>query len=507
MTLATHTHRFCENWLYSICLVFVLKHALIEPFRIPSASMEPMMFGDPSILRGDMVVVDKLTQRWRPYERFDVAVFQFPIPELEWPGDARPAVDELGRRIDHPLLAPLYGRNFVKRIVGMPGDEFYIRGGNLFLRGGDGAFHPATKPVALQDALWTATYRHGDQAGYVPWTGSGGSQVAAAGAGLRVDLPPGGRAVFAQALNNLYLKAGEVRVEPISGRGDAAKVRVSMTQPLFTLGGVTGNLYDLDRWRFTRLQSKDLDNWQVHGTELNGLMNEHVADVRLTLRATAVTGAPALGLDLPGVGAVRLVLDADGWRATRDDDVIAQGAGSLGRRLALCHVDGHLIVQVDGAEVARIAVPAFDSERLRASVVWSGTGSATLDLLTIERDLHWSRRGFLADGTAERAANTHLQTMADTAMGRAKATRDLALMASVRADLVGVPVASLTSPTIPVASSPERPGRIPADCYLLLGDNSPHSWDGRNWGLVPGINLRGRAVARVFPPKRIGAVE
>ena len=41
-----------------------------------------------------------------------------------------------------------------------------------------------------------------------------------------------------------------------------------------------------------------------------------------------------------------------------------------------------------------------------------------------------------------------------------------------------------------------------AHAYLMLGDNSPLSWDGRNWGWVPETNLRGRVLAVVLPPSR-----
>jgi hypothetical protein len=36
----------------------------------------------------------------------------------------------------------------------------------------------------------------------------------------------------------------------------------------------------------------------------------------------------------------------------------------------------------------------------------------------------------------------------------------------------------------------------------MLGDNSPLSLDGREWGFVPAENLRGRGWLVVFPPQR-----
>jgi signal peptidase I len=43
---------------------------------------------------------------------------------------------------------------------------------------------------------------------------------------------------------------------------------------------------------------------------------------------------------------------------------------------------------------------------------------------------------------------------------------------------------------------------IPHDSYLMLGDNSPCSSDGRIWGFVPRRNLTGRALGIMWPPSR-----
>jgi signal peptidase I len=58
-------HRFCENWIFALIIAFGIRHFGVELFRIPSASMEPMLLGDPGLGKGDFVVVDKLTSRFR----------------------------------------------------------------------------------------------------------------------------------------------------------------------------------------------------------------------------------------------------------------------------------------------------------------------------------------------------------------------------------------------------------------------------------------------------------
>ena len=49
--------------------------------------------------------------------------------------------------------------------------------------------------------------------------------------------------------------------------------------------------------------------------------------------------------------------------------------------------------------------------------------------------------------------------------------------------------------------------KVPPDSYFVLGDNSGHSSDSRNWGFVPKKNLIGRAVVVWWPPKRVGQVK
>lgn len=50
------------------------------------------------------------------------------------------------------------------------------------------------------------------------------------------------------------------------------------------------------------------------------------------------------------------------------------------------------------------------------------------------------------------------------------------------------------------------PEVVPADSYLVLGDNRNHSLDSHFWGYVPRENIIGRAAVRFWPPGRVGTL-
>ncbi len=512
-------NRTCENWIFAFIVAMAIRHFAIEAFRIPTASMEPMLYGDPAFAKSDHVVVDKFLFRFTGPKRWDVTVFQFPQPEIEGHGgaDAVTAWTWDDKRLDVPMLRPLMYRNFVKRAVILPGDIFYISNGDIYLKQPDGGWKVSRKPEAAQEVIWQEVYRSGAQAGYLPWNGEGGASATATGSTVSLALAEGGVVRFTQPLRNLYLKPGPFRARPVrqgdddrdeADRGfydaEAEQVELSMTTPLFKYHGRTGNAWELDRWAISRLTSADLDNGS-HGTLLNKSMNEFIGDVRLRGTLAALAGSVTFHLDQGDAHAYALTITPAGWSVSGDGKELKAGKAAMsGAHLIFAHLDNQIFVRINGDEVVRVDVEPVDSAK-RLALSWSGVGSATFSELALDRDVHYTSSGFLRDDT--RLYKSQVKVLES----ENRQTEELDAAATmkrniqgVRAQMLGKAVDELTPAQLsgPLGTSPGNAITAPLGAYLMMGDNSPLSWDGRSWGWVPKENLRGRVLAVILPFSR-----
>ena len=107
---------------------------LVKPFRIPSESMVP------TLEIGQRVLVDRVSYRFGDPDRGDIVVFK---PPKGSEGN-RCGVRHSG---DSPCPEPTEDRsdtNFIKRVVGLPGDRLKVIEGAVYINGRQaaGGFRP-----------------------------------------------------------------------------------------------------------------------------------------------------------------------------------------------------------------------------------------------------------------------------------------------------------------------------------------------------------------------------
>ena len=123
-----------DSLAIAFILAMVIRHFVLEVFKIPTKSMQPTLLGDP--YTGDKILVNKFAYDFRRPERWDILVFKYPKDT---------------------------SKNYIKRLAGLPGDTLWVRGGDLFLRRPGGQWEIARKPWKIQAALWrrreTGTWR------------------------------------------------------------------------------------------------------------------------------------------------------------------------------------------------------------------------------------------------------------------------------------------------------------------------------------------------------------
>jgi signal peptidase I len=93
---------YVEAIIIAVLLALLIRTFVVQAFTIPSGSMIP------TLLVGDYILVNKFIYRFKDPQRGDVIVFKYPWDEK---------------------------RDFIKRVVGMGGEEIVIKGHTIFVNG------------------------------------------------------------------------------------------------------------------------------------------------------------------------------------------------------------------------------------------------------------------------------------------------------------------------------------------------------------------------------------
>lgn len=93
---------YAESLIVALLLALLMRHFVVQAFKIPSGSMET------TLLIGDHILVNKFLYHFTVPERFDVIVFEYP-----WDDD----------------------RDFIKRVIALPGEKVEIRQHDVYING------------------------------------------------------------------------------------------------------------------------------------------------------------------------------------------------------------------------------------------------------------------------------------------------------------------------------------------------------------------------------------
>jgi signal peptidase I len=162
------------GYFASIVIVLLVNIFLYQPFKIPSSSMMP------TLLVGDFIFVCKFSYAYSRYSAFfqpqfitkrfafsqpkrgDVAVFFHEFYKEEMAsfydrGLFGGLLQRKWRRLREFLNMPQKGVNYVKRVIGLPGDHIQMKEGKLFINGEETKLdYEGEYPIEEEEGLYIA---------------------------------------------------------------------------------------------------------------------------------------------------------------------------------------------------------------------------------------------------------------------------------------------------------------------------------------------------------------
>ena len=122
MTAAEEAWDILKTVLIAVAVTLLVRFFLFQPFNIPSGSMKP------TLLVGDFILVDKIDYG------YSKASLIYPLTRLPGEGRLFPGEPERG---DIAVFKNAHHENkdYIKRVIGLPGDQVQVREGVLYING------------------------------------------------------------------------------------------------------------------------------------------------------------------------------------------------------------------------------------------------------------------------------------------------------------------------------------------------------------------------------------
>lgn len=317
----------------SIIIIVLFKYFVLEAYKIPTGSMQPTLMGWSDPNGGgifDRVLVDKFSYHYRDPERYEVVVFKYPLDR---------------------------SKNFIKRIVGMPGETLEIRDGDLFHArpGEDMKILRRPRPVQrTQLRLLEGSPEYSWRVDEGSWT----TQLAeATGTGPgRISFPSDPRGIRDHYTDGYPVKLAE-RVRSSgkgSGNNPVGDLRVE---------GVAAAAADCTEIKLVLREASRVYTLTVPGPAAS-------AEERPSIRVQ----------DLRGSFADAQALAATPWKLRAGDSV----------RIAGQNIDDLLELEIDGEVVVELEIGSVsNSNDAHVSIVTEG-GGADLEDLQVHRDIYYT---------------------------------------------------------------------------------------------------------------------
>jgi signal peptidase I len=507
---------------------------ILEPYKIPSGSMEPTLFGHED--HGDRIVTNKLayakpSRVWsviggsfvvivlcvfasKAWQRKSSIAF-WVLMTLAIPGGLLwalmdNAVADEPRRFDVTVFqyntewsgkVPNEKINYIKRLWGLPGEELRISGGDVYLRKGTG-YRILRKPEELQESIWfpvssawrvppsTELSAEDKQKIRFPWDGAGEGTpgVKSLPHGLECDGSAPVQLEYKFPVSNIYLKQGRWPFRHVNCPAVAA-------QP------VNRDEHGIV-WHDAHALSEDFVTFIDHTSD--GIVCPNCHQLLFPIVTDPEPNDPRI-IDLPGTlffyGGHQIVGDL---RLDMDVDVAAGGTITLEVGSTLNHavwtIGGTAQDEKAGAHPVTANTPALSPGRHELSLRYvDATVVALLDNKKVEvRELD------LPIPAAKYAqAKSFVRVTLDGFKGELNKL-------DLYRDFFYLPLSEGSGMTtnqsdkrgIVQDGSGDYWAKIPEDFFMMLGDNSPSSVDSRIWGFVPESELIGRAGVVWWPPSR-----
>lgn len=153
--------------IWALGIAIVLRTFLFQPFHIPSGSMLP------GLMKGDYIITTKYSLG---YGKYAAAPFPFPVKKAR-------LFERKPERGDVIVFRPEGDdKNFIKRLVGLPGDQMQVKEGKLFINGkavsaelvGEETFVNQHGNDEIAEA-WRETFENGKS--YIVYDGQKNSQL------------------------------------------------------------------------------------------------------------------------------------------------------------------------------------------------------------------------------------------------------------------------------------------------------------------------------------------